>query len=57
MEILVKSNILCQKHNNALSQVDEAGTVAFNAVRDSAGPNPRRKNKLGYALDSRSPKV
>ena len=45
-----KSNILCQKHNNALSQVDEAGTVAFNAVRDSAGPNPRRKNKINGIL-------
>jgi hypothetical protein len=45
-----KSNILCQTHNNTLSQVDEAGTVAFNALRDSAGSNPRRKNKINGTL-------
>jgi len=45
-----KSNILCEAHNNALSQVDEAGTVAFNALRDSAGPNPRRTNKVNGTL-------
>ena len=45
-----KSNILCRTHNNALSQIDEAGTVAFNVLRDSAGPNPRRRNKINGTL-------
>lgn len=45
-----KSNILCEAHNNALSQVDQAGTVAFNALRDSEGPDPRRKNQINGAL-------
>ena len=45
-----KSNILCQAHNNALTQVDEAGTIAFDALRDAASPTPKRKNKINGTL-------
>jgi hypothetical protein len=41
-----KSNILCKAHNNALSQVDQAGTSTFDALRDATGANPRMKNKI-----------
>ena len=34
-----KINILCKRHNNALSKVDAAGTVSFNRLRDAAKPD------------------
>src|SRR5207248_7137849 len=40
------ANILCRYHNNNLSGVDQAGTNAFNAFRDAASDNPRRKNTI-----------
>jgi hypothetical protein len=40
-----KSNILCRSHNNALSPVDEAGTVAFELLRKAEGGG------LGYTLN------
>lgn len=48
-----KSNILCKTHNNALSRVDEAGTVAFDALGDPASPSPRRRNKINGTLVER----
>jgi hypothetical protein len=47
-----KSNILCRKHNNELSPVDEAGTNAFDTLGDLArGKQPRRKKIDGSLFE------
>lgn len=45
-----KSNILCRKHNNQLSPVDEAGTNAFDTLSDLAGGRPPRRRKIDGQL-------
>jgi hypothetical protein len=40
------ANILCRYHNNLLSSVDQAGTSGFDAFRDAASDEPRRKNTI-----------
>jgi len=47
------SNILCRYHNNKLSSVDQAGTAAFEALKDAASNNPRQKNKIRGTLFER----
>lgn len=48
-----KSNILCRRHNNLLSQVDVAGISAFDSLRDAESENPRQKNKINGSLFER----
>src|ERR1051326_5722962 len=41
-----KSNILCRKHNNELSQVDQAGADAFTAIKTIISSSAPRKSKI-----------
>jgi hypothetical protein len=47
------SNILCRYHNNSLSSVDQAGTAAFEAFKNAASDNPRKKNRIRGELFER----
>jgi hypothetical protein len=49
-----KSNILCRKHNNELSPVDEAGTNAFETLADLASGKRLRRRKIdGHLFERR----
>jgi hypothetical protein len=48
-----QSNILCRKHNNELSRVDEAGTNAFDTLGDLAGAKPPRRKRIDGQLFER----
>ena len=47
------SNILCRYHNNYLTSVDQAGTTAFEALRDAVSAGPKRKSKIRGELFER----
>jgi hypothetical protein len=44
------ANILCRKHNSALSPVDDAGTLAFATLRTMATISSNRLGMLQYGL-------
>jgi hypothetical protein len=48
-----KSNILCRKHNNGLSQVNQSGKDAFEALGNATSVSPRPKNKIDGTLVER----
>jgi|SRR5579872_1434305 len=46
-----KANILCRTHSNALSEVDKAGTVSFDWLRDAARPGTSQFTINGTLLE------